>query len=80
MSLAEAVARAPGDFTPLTGTYELDIHSSALAAATYTLGTGTLAVTFTDGKSATYQVSLATALALESAGSQGAYFNANIRG
>jgi hypothetical protein len=24
MSLAEAVVRAPGDFTPLTGTYALD--------------------------------------------------------
>jgi KTSC domain len=58
---------------------ELDIDSSALDAATYTIATGRLEISFQDGSQHTYSVSLAEAVGLEQAGSQGAYFNAAIR-
>jgi hypothetical protein len=58
----------------------LPMHSSAIESATYNTLTGNLEVTFTDGSTASYDVSTNDVIGLVTAESQGAYFNEHIRG
>ncbi len=58
---------------------DLPLSSAALASATYHLETEDLAIVFSDGHMYVYSVPPEMVMGLVTAGSQDAYFNANIR-
>jgi len=79
--LQELLARLAGEaFEQYFNSVRVSLSSSALSSAEYDPDSRVLTIDFTDGDSHSYDgVDLDTFVSLVTAGSPGAYFNANIR-